>query len=167
MIKDNDYKSFLEIGVWKGENILSIAKTFPGVLCYGIDPYDFSMYDNQNSIKDDKSSLLKSESELIFVKIQSEASKFENFYIIRKPSIEASKDYLDNSIDLIFIDANHSYNSVKNDISTWLPKVRAGGCISGHDYSLKFFGVIQAVNEVLGFDNIVIQQDSTWFYFKN
>jgi hypothetical protein len=54
---------------------------------------------------------------------------------------------------------------VKNDIVLWLPKVKRG-VLSGHDYSIGFFGVIQAVNEKLGTDNIVVKSDATWFYYK-
>jgi hypothetical protein len=44
--------------------------------------------------------------------------------------------------------------------------VKHGGVLSGHDYSLRFYGVITAVNEILGFDNIKIGLDDTWFYIK-
>jgi hypothetical protein len=48
----------------------------------------------------------------------------------------------------------------------WLPKVKRGGVLSGHDYSLAFFGVVEAVNEIIGYDNVSIKSDSTWFYTK-
>ena len=87
--------------------------------------------------------------------------------MIRKSSFDAVNDFEDESIDIVFIDANHSYESVKNDIDLWLPKVKTGGVLSGHDYSISFFGVIQAVNEKMGTDNIVVKSDATWFYYKN
>ena len=85
--------------------------------------------------------------------------------MIRKSSSDAAKEFEQESVDLVFIDANHSYESVKNDIVLWLPKVKRG-VLSGHDYSIGFFGVIQAVNEKLGTDNIVVKSDATWFYYK-
>jgi len=86
--------------------------------------------------------------------------------LIRKSSSDAAKEFEQESVDLVFIDANHSYESVKNDIDLWLPKVKRGGVLSGHDYSIGFFGVIQAVSEKLGTDNIVVKSDATWFYYK-
>lgn len=52
---------------------------------------------------------------------------------IRKPSLEAAKDYEDGSLDFVFVDASHEYEDVKDDLIAWYPKVRAGGIIAGHD----------------------------------
>jgi predicted O-methyltransferase YrrM len=63
-------------------------------------------------------------------------------------SVEASKLYADESLDFVFIDADHSYEAVKRDIAAWLPKVKSGGIIAGHDYCVwPGFGVIEAVTE--------------------
>jgi hypothetical protein len=69
----------------------------------------------------------------------------------RKNSIDASGDYEDRSLDFVFIDADHTYSSVKQDIACWFPKVKIGGFIAGHDYnSFKVWpGVCQAVDEFL------------------
>jgi predicted O-methyltransferase YrrM len=66
---------------------------------------------------------------------------------IKKTSVEAAKIVEDCSLDFVFIDANHSYKSVKEDIEAWLPKVRVGGLLTGHDYSNQFPGVVRAVKE--------------------
>ncbi|MDO8578305.1 MAG: class I SAM-dependent methyltransferase [Dehalococcoidales bacterium] len=50
-------------------------------------------------------------------------------------SLTASKIFKDESLDLVFIDADHRYTPVKNDILAWLPKVKKGGIVSGHDCS--------------------------------
>lgn len=60
-------------------------------------------------------------------------------------STEASKMYEDGSLDFVYIDADHSYESVKEDIAHWLPKVKSGGTIAGHDYNNP--DVYKAVNE--------------------
>ena len=53
----------------------------------------------------------------------------------------------DNSLDFIFIDADHGYDSVKKDIIAWVPKVKRTGLIIGHDITLP--GVTQAVRELI------------------
>lgn len=53
---------------------------------------------------------------------------------IRSTSVEASKLYEDESLDFVFIDGAHDYQSIKEDIEHWYPKVKKGGYISGDDY---------------------------------
>lgn len=65
----------------------------------------------------------------------------------------------DNKFDLIFIDADHSFSGAKQDIENWLPKLKAGGKISGHDYYHD--GVNQAVTEKFGKVNVG-EKSSVW-----
>lgn len=52
--------------------------------------------------------------------------------------------------DFVFIDAGHSYEAVRQDITDWLPKVAPGGWFGGHDYHKAHPGVIRAVGEAFG-----------------
>lgn len=70
-----------------------------------------------------------------------------------------------NSIDAVFIDAAHDYNSVAADIDMWLPLVRSGGWIGGHDYCKGYPGVIRAVKEAFGGKHKTMD-DSIWYYQK-
>jgi beta-1,4-mannosyl-glycoprotein beta-1,4-N-acetylglucosaminyltransferase len=67
---------------------------------------------------------------------------------VRMTSLDAAATYADASLDFVFIDAAHDYDSVRADILVWNPKVKEGGIISGHDYPhppLK-----KAVDEIFG-----------------
>lgn len=72
--------------------------------------------------------------------------------LMRMDSISAAKYIADGSLDLVFIDADHLYEGVKNDIIAWMPKVRTGGILCGHDYDPtgNFTGLIEAVHEMCG-----------------
>jgi predicted O-methyltransferase YrrM len=87
---------------------------------------------------------------------------------IRLPSVEASKLYADNSLDFVFIDANHSYEFVKDDINAWYPKVKKGGILAGHDYIKLWSGVIQAVDEFILKHNysLEINSEICWGFIK-
>ena len=86
---------------------------------------------------------------------------------IRANSVSASKMYADESMDAVFIDADHSYKSVRADILAWMPKVKKGGILAGHDYVDGYNGVIQAVNETLsGFETIECTPNKCWLWIK-
>lgn len=53
-------------------------------------------------------------------------------------SLEASKEFEDNSIDFLFLDADHRYEPFKQDLEAWFPKIKKGGIICGHDCELKY-----------------------------
>ena len=80
---------------------------------------------------------------------------------IRKASVDVAKDFEDRSLDVVFIDANHDYIEVKKDIEAWLPKVKFGGIISGHDYP-GWDGVVRAVNEA--FPVGVVLNQNCWIF---
>lgn len=44
------------------------------------------------------------------------------------------ENFKDNSLDFVYIDANHEYCQVVNDITAWEKKVKKGGIVAGHDY---------------------------------
>lgn len=89
--------------------------------------------------------------------------------VIENPSWLAANLVDDQSLDLVFIDADHSTVAVARDIDAWLPKVKAGGWIGGHDYKNtdpRFaFGVEQAVDAAARRHGLTVETDQnfTWF----
>ncbi len=64
---------------------------------------------------------------------------------LKMTSVEASELFEDKSIDFVFIDGDHNYEAIKKDIESWLPKIKTGGVMAGHDYNAHT--VYRAVNE--------------------
>ncbi len=81
---------------------------------------------------------------------------------VKSISWEAAKLYEDNSLDFVFIDAAHDYESVKKDVTAWLPKVKIGGIIAGHDY-ITHIAVKTAVDEIIP----AKAHGWCWIYQKN
>ena len=70
--------------------------------------------------------------------------------VIVADSITASTIFANHSIDWVHLDARHTREHVKADIAAWLPKVKAGGWLSGDDYdAIKWPDVVSVVGEVL------------------
>ena len=61
------------------------------------------------------------------------------------------------SIDFVFVDAGHDEDDVKGDILNWLPKLKHGGWIAGHDYQ---YAVKRVVDRF--FKNRVEQYNTCW-----
>jgi len=80
---------------------------------------------------------------------------------VKDVSENAVLKFEDDSVDFIFIDGDHSYSAVFNDITMWLPKLRAGGIMCGHDYGKPEYGVTEAVKKIFG-DKVQLQAKSIW-----
>ena len=66
------------------------------------------------------------------------------------------------SKDFVYIDGDHTYEGCKSDITLWLPKVKKGGYIGGHDYlAICFLGVVTAVDEFFGSPDMTFD-DTSW-----
>jgi hypothetical protein len=92
----------------------------------------------------------------------------ERVKIIRKPSLESVKGIPDASLDFVFIDADHAYQSCMDDITVWAAKVKPDGLLCGHDYGneLPGFGVTRAVDEFIARSyrlTLELGDNFTWF----
>ena len=83
-----------------------------------------------------------------------------NFIMFKMTSIEAAGNIPDQSCDVVFIDADHTEDAVREDISVWEDKVAAGGLMCGHDYQQEIYpGLTKVVDEL---NNSRIAADSIW-----
>jgi predicted O-methyltransferase YrrM len=135
------FKTGAEIGVSCGINSDRLCRCIPGVNLYCIDIWQ--TYDGNRRSPNN----LRQEGHYQEAVIRLKPYKAT---IIRKYSMDAVKEFKDNSLDFVFIDANHDYKYVLEDIIEWSKKVRSGGIVSGHDYyKFRGSGIIEAVTEYL------------------
>ena len=96
-------------------------------------------------------SLMRKRLWMSYLKPPNNASQKKGGTLIRNFSTQAAAEFDDDSIDFVYLDGDHQYQAIKQDIAAWYGKVRSGGILAGHDYVkgslVEEFGVIPAVNE--------------------
>ena len=134
------YKVGAEIGVRVGNNATVMFKAIPGVRLYLVDPW--CRY--SDSLSNDSDLFLGQ----AYMMTRRRVKEFDST-IIRMDSLHASLKFPDNSLDFVYIDANHTYDSCMMDIILWTQKVRKGGIISGHDYRARPSWFVMGNNVIL------------------
>jgi len=161
LLKEIPYDiSGVEIGVYEGitsayllENLDNLKKL------YCVDSWEL-YEDYAKTLKPGGS--MAGDLNIVFETYKSNIHTYENrVKTFKMMSAEAVKRINDESVYFVFIDANHAYEYVKNDILLWMPKVEIGGLIIGHDYGKERFGVTKAVHEIFG-NNFKIN-GSVWY----
>jgi hypothetical protein len=144
---------FVEIGVWRGQSIcyaaVEIINKGKNITIDAVDTWKGSPQEDLH-IKDPHQ-----DGTLYDIVLKNIEPVKHIITPVRMDSIQASSRYEDRSLDFVFIDGSHLYEAVKADIQIWLPKVKLGGFIGGHDYgnhNEPLNGVQQVVDEIFGED---------------
>lgn len=118
-------KEGAEIGVWRGDYSRVLCEGVPGLHLYAVDPWTaYAAYpDHRRHSKFEES-----------YQAAQDALAGHNVTFLRQFSVEAAHSVPDGSLDFVYIDGNHRIECVIGDLAAWIPKVRAGGIIAGHDY---------------------------------
>ena len=167
---DLDYREIVEIGTEGGRYAEEICRANPQAHLTCVDPWlAYDRYEDHVS-----------------------QPKLDDFYaaatarlapyhatLIREASLDAVKRFQPGSVDAVFIDGNHHFDFVVQDIIAWAPIVRAGGMVAGHDYKPEGsertpipFGVIEAVTAYTAAHKIapyfITTRDKcpSWFWIK-
>lgn len=161
-IPENTPAKFVELGVWFGQSMcyagVEIINSKKNISLHGIDSF---LHGDQPAPDSPEDAVRYSEALRYTEPVRSIVT------LIKSDTHKASFLYEDESLDFVFIDANHTYEGMKLDLESWYPKVKKGGMIGGHDYNYPWPGLIQAVDEFFG-ENTVTKaiNSSAWYYFK-
>jgi len=158
-----------EIGVGGGKNAFNILENLSIEKLYLIDPYrpgeEVMVVLATGKFDEAKERLEEFEDKIVWLK-----------YISR----EAAKYIEDEELDFVYIDGNHKYEYVKQDIRIYYKKVKKNGLIAGHDYDMsdRHFdhgnNVRKAVNEVVDSLGVTLyvgkcaerESQLDWWFFK-
>lgn len=134
----------VELGTARGMGAIVLSQNAKEV--HTIDNFD--VFDTGHEIKKINN---EEEKERQFSIVSDYLNLWENITCKRANTHKEYKNYNDESIDLLFIDADHSLNGVRNDLELWFPKVRIGGHIVFHDYSACFLEIVRYIDEILSY----------------
>ena len=162
LLKDKRNLIGAEIGVFRAGHACALLEDLDIKKIYLVDPYErYPEYEASVEISDNLKTARKEAKERL--KQLNYSSKV--VWMI-KHSMEAVKEIEDGSLDFVYIDGNHAYEFVKQDIEHWSKKVKRGGLVGGHDYDDRY-GVIPAVDEFVKRNKIGLESEGIeWWYWK-
>jgi predicted O-methyltransferase YrrM len=148
---DTSKMRMVEIGSFIGESTIIFAEHFNQVIA--IDPFqpDYHKEDPTSKFNFDE----------VYDEYIRRTSPFPNIKTLRLTSDSALDVLKDELFDFIYIDGIHTYEQVKIDIDNYLPLLKQGGIIGGHDYGPHWPGVNKAVDEKFGKPD-KMYKDTSW-----
>lgn len=137
IINDNNYKNIVEVGIGYGTHAKFILNNSNIDCLYLIDPIQY--YENDGFATDiinQTPEIIGNNFNELHELITKELSPWNDKYkLFRTASLSVTNDQIkDNSVDCIFIDGDHSYEAVLNDLRFWWVKLKSGGQILGDDF---------------------------------
>lgn len=162
LVKQHGLLAGAELGLWQGRVFLHLLKTCPELSMIGVDAWK-ARPENKDLEGGETYDTWDMESFESSVRLA--ASEFgPRSTILKMDTTEAAKEVENDSLDFIFIDASHDYDSVSEDLDNWVPKVRTGGFVVGHDWDWPT--VRKAVREVFPASSIQQGVDNVWWTLK-
>lgn len=157
----------VEVGVEQGKFSESLCKRNPDIELYAVDAW--SVYKGyREHVSQDKLDG--------FYEAVKKRLKPYNCTVIKGFSLDVAKTFEDGSLDFVYIDGNHEFTQVVQDVAAWEKKVKKGGIVAGHDYRrgdsswiCHVKDVIQAWTYSHGIKPYFIFEDEkspSWFWIK-
>lgn len=147
----------VEIGVDMGVNAEHILKFLDIEKLYLVDPwknYGDMKYHGVFQDNDEAEENYKHTLKLI--------EPFKDKVVIVRNFSQLAAQIIFEELDFVYIDGNHRYDWVRNDIITYWPKIKDGGQLAGHDFKKGEPGIRKAVEEAFG-ENY---SQSNWDWWK-
>lgn len=167
IVNDNHVKRMAELGVYKGYLARHILRKCRHVReYYAIDQWrvvkgeEYGRYARKP----------QSEWDEYYTRVCREIPYYRAMKVIKMPALEAVKLFplpqFKGFFDLVYVDTSHFYQETHDEVKAYLPLVREGGIMGGHDYAAtrpEHQGVKKAVDEIFGADNVIQGEDMVWY----
>ena len=159
--------SGVEVGVFAGDYSCELLRTWRGERLYLVDPWR-SMDDYIDNLSQDNME------DAYHVMLRNIQPHRDRAVVCRATSLEAVVNFDDESLDFAYIDANHKYGHIIQDMDVWYPKIKKGGILCGHDFITdeSEFHIIQGEEAVTDWgvrnnvSDILVADCTSWFIRK-
>lgn len=121
----------VELGVFKGEFSEEIRTRMNPKELYLVDIWEGEFGSGD---KDGNNHTIVKDMKEIYLNIKNKYISYDNIFIYRKNSIDFLNSFADNYFDMIYVDADHSYEAVTKDMELSFKKIKNSGILTGHDY---------------------------------
>lgn len=127
-----------EVGTQRGHFAQTIRSVWRGIRLHCVDPWqNLSAYADTGNVSDAQHMAFMKEAHNRLDGVSQHPYKF---VLHQCTSLDMARSYTaageDGTFEFVYIDADHSYASVKADLEAWFPLVKPGGVMAGHDYIL-------------------------------
>lgn len=166
----------IEIGTWRGDFANLMCSKLQPTKFYAVDP--FALYEGYTDKPDVNEFGNQTNLDRLAEQVNKRVANMlpdGRSQLLREMSCNAVKQFADNSVDVVYVDADHKYEPVLADIRAWYAKVKPGGILCGDDYiegsHIEKFGVIQAVKDFATEMNLQFAvtngPNPSWVFCKN
>lgn len=90
----------------------------------------------------------------------------DRVHVLKGDSVEIAKQVTD-QVEIVFLDAGHTYEEIVQDIKAWLPHVAKDGILCGHDYCPQFPGVVAAVDQLRSRYPVQVMPETSVWVMRN
>jgi len=166
-IKNIEYPLVAEIGVNRAYNAKELLRLHPGMWIALVDMWSRDTYKGKGveSVRPKYLEIYTGDPEANFKTASDNVKQYEGRYrFFKGDSVQTADMFPDAHFDLVFIDADHGYEGCKADLMAWMPKVKPGGWLCGHDYP-RYQGVERAANELVNHPRVTVWELDVDFTF--
>lgn len=171
-----DINTAIEIGTWRGDFANLMCSKLQPDKFYAVDP--FMLYEGYTDKPDTNEFGNQTNLDRLAEQVKNRVASMlpeGRSQLLREMSCNAVTQFADNSVDIVYVDADHKYEPVLADIRAWYAKVKPGGILCGDDYiegsHIEKFGVIEAVKDFAVEMNLTFAvtngPNPSWVFCKN
>lgn len=167
LFRELDFKLGVELGVEQGLHARLLCTENPQAHIIGIDAWQA-----YNGYRDHVS---QEKMDRLYFKAVERLAPFKNIELRREYSMDAVEYFEDGELDFVYIDGNHEFLYIAQDVAKWSKKVRSGGIVSGHDYKRlrgNYKCHVKDVVQAFMYSHdikpwfVTVNKSPNWFYVK-